>query len=118
MLPTRFNPSQTTVEQRRQRFLLRSRSKACLITPYPLCLARDQSLNRQAAEGRHKTSPWLRSLGPGANTARVREKRRYYGSVELGHNARGWFLAYDGTPCTGPFRTRLEAINWFRAGGR
>ena len=47
-----------------------------------------------------------------------REQARRHATVKLARDKDGWRLAYYGKPTTGPFPTRLEAINWYIHGGR
>lgn len=39
-------------------------------------------------------------------------------TVQIALDDRGWWIAYEGKPSTGPFTTKQQAVAWFANGGR
>jgi hypothetical protein len=76
---------------------------------YPLRHARQASIHE--ARRRHVR------LGCGRMSWLAANARRW-ATVQLAKGPRGWMLAYEGMPSTGPFDTKQKAIAWFARGGR
>lgn len=87
------------------------------VIPFPKC-ARDTATRRNIMQ--QKLRAWENGRYRKYMIARMEKERCHYAGVVLGAHSDGrTSLFYPSeTSGTGPFRTRMEAINWFVRQGR
>ncbi len=79
------------------------------LMPFPLTITAHASMLRP----KHRA----RRLGFAGRPWFLASEKRYL-TVELAHVRGRWWLAYNGIPCTGGFKTKQQAVSWFVKDGR